>query len=594
MTRYPSHPGPPRLRSKDEFERFERFTRSRRAFLSSGMRTAMAIAALKYLPGQVHADSDLGHLLDQSKGRLFGPADPTRRKAVGAQVGERTNLTAANIRVKGFWRLPGATSGLQSVSYAGMNSVTYAPSRGTMFLGAGASGAAQSTLYEITFPVGAPGATPRTGPILPCLANWGQYILGKLQPTGGSYAVAFIDWDARTEGLYTWYNVSYQLGNNPTLVWTRFNGTAAQRVANPATYVAETLGGWRASTSAWPLWGGFVTCPQDWADLYLGGYPVAFGGGRSKSGVGHSHGPGLSSSDMHLFAPATTPIDPGGHSTPVGTAYSITAQRKIWLDGQGAESEQIRTNTVSKMCGFPLPDRTCTSYPSDAPLSMAEQVFGTQNTASGETDSVVAQRFFDNGSQWGFLNFCSMPHTPPGYSPTIIASGQDPDGIIHRGYSDLTNSFWYHSDPADPLFGTTTAWVPDKSCCHSMIDWHFSSTGPWAICREKWILGWNPDSYAASITSGNLAYFDNTYADWTLNIRDLLEAFTGLTFPYTGTDAGAGEIGGSFNGSLGGPIVVGNRILMLLEDFENSRNSAGTEVANGTWRPVLVELEVVP
>lgn len=589
----------PGFQSREEFERFERFTRSRRQFLSSGLRTAMAVAAAQFLPGHIHADSDLGLEIDQKR-RVFGVTDGTRRKGAGA-TGGRTNLTAADIRFNGFHRFPDASSGLQVMGTSGnaIMALTYSPERGTLLVGANDDND-DVRLYELAVPSSPAGPLPNSAPILTCVANWGDYIRDKLQPivSSASMAVHHIFWDAHSQGIYTWYNLPYQLDNGPTLVWTRLTGTAAQRVADPVTYTAETYGGWRNNISAWTIWGGAIKLPQVWADANTGGYDVAFSGSRAKSGVGHSHGPSLVTSDLHLFNPLTTPFDPGGTGTPNGTAYSITSQKKIWLTGiLGAE--HIRTNTVSKLCSHPLDDPysyTCTTFPSEAPLELALQIFGTQSPAKGETDTFMSTLFFDNGVKWGILNFASLADTPPAYSPTIIANGWDADGIIHRGYSNLKaatppadGSHWYHNDPLEPLYGTYTAWSPNLSCCHGMIDQEFSATGPWAVCREKFIFLYSPDTYAASIASGNLAHLHNTYADETINLRPMMEAVMGTNLPYVDPPGQQG----SLNEAFGGYCQIGNKFFVTMRSLENSRNSTGGTTSTKVWRAVLAEFEVI-
>ncbi len=551
------------FKSREELDRAMRHV-SRRNFIEGSLSAAILAAAAAFYPPDVAA---------QARYRL-------RRKPAPQVGGGRTALTAADIQFNGFHRFPDASgSDLQNITTNSNSvmSVTYSADRGTWFF-IGGTGSNQQVLYEMALPSEAATLNPDTAPTLATVANWGTYTSGALKPvTENSWAVAHIFWDTTSQGIYTFYNVGYQLNNSPTLIWTALSGTAAQRVAGTAS--ATTYGGWRNNIHAWSMWGGPLVVPQDWADDHLGGAPIAFHGGRSKSGVGHSHGPGLTTSDLHSFDPLTAPYDTGGGNTPDGTLYSITSARKIWLTG--GDGEKIVTNTTSKICGMlgapDYPSYTCPFDPDVAPIQDCDHVFGTQQIDVGETDSLPFALFFDNGTKWGIVNFASLVDTPTGYMSTIVANGWDDEGIVHRGYANYSHSVL----DANGVVGN----APLSTCCHGQYDPTWQSTGPFATCREKFLYLYSPDTYAASIATGDLAHLDGTAPDETINLRTLMEAAMGTTIPYNGD--------GSFNEGFGGAMQVGNKIYVTIKKFEDSRNSDGGSTGTKVYRAVLAEFEII-
>jgi hypothetical protein len=552
-----------KFKNREELDRAMRHV-SRRNFIEGGMSAAILAAAAVFYPPDVAA---------QARYRL-------RRKPTSAGTGARTVITSANIQFNGFHRFPDASgSSLQNITTnsEAVMSVTYSAERGTWFT-IGGTAKNQQFLYEMALPSEAATLNPETAPILTVLANWGQYTSAALRPTTeNSWTIAHIHYDSYSDGIYTWYNVGYQLDNSPTLLWTSLSGTAAERVAGTASQT--TVGGWRNNINAWTMWGGPFVVPQDWADTYLDGAPIAFNGARSKSGVGHSHGVGLTTSDLHLFDPANTPTDPGGGNTANGTAYSITSARKIWLTG--GDGEKIVTNTTSKICGnlsgSEYPAYTCPYDPDTAPIQDSTHFFGTQQIDVGETDSIPFALFFDNGTKWGIINFASLADTPTGYMSTIVANGWDDDGIVHRGYAN------YARGSLD-VNGDVTTW-PNSTCCHGQVDSTWQSTGPWTPCREKFLYLYSPDTYAASIATGNLAHMNGTAPDETINLRTMMETAMGTTIPYTGS--------GSFNEGFGGAMQIGNKIYMTIRKFEDSRNAQGGSTGTKVYRSVLAEYEIV-
>jgi hypothetical protein len=555
------------FKNREELDRAIRHV-SRRNFIEGSLSAAILAAAAAFYPPDVAA---------QARYRL-------RRKPAPPVGGGRTALTAADIQFNGFHRFPDAGSGDGTMNNSGdaIMAVTYSPERGTWFTIGSSTTPSGSTLYEMSLPSETPSMDPDAGPILTKVANWGQYILGDLVGDGlNSPAVAHIHWDSTSEGIYTWYNVGYTLGNQQTLVWTSLNGTAAQRTSDPVTYVATTRGGWRNNYSAWSMWGGPLILPQDWADLHTDGAPFAFSGSRSKSGVGHSYGPSLVTTDLHTFDPSTAAADAGGDNTVVGTNYSITSTRPIWLNGKTG-GETIPTNTTTKICGQALgepdyPKYTCAYDPWQNPLRTAEQIFGTDEQAVGETDSIMFALFFDNGEKWGVINFASLADTPAGYMSTIVANDWDDDGIVHRGYANYLHK-------AVDENGVLTSWN-ESTCCHGQVDSTWQSTGPWATCREKFLYLYSPDTYAGSIATGNVASLKDRFPDETINLRTLMEAAMGAVIPYVGN--------GGFCPGFGGAFQYGNKIYVTMKRFENSRNSSGAETGTRVPRAVLAEFEII-
>jgi len=375
--------------------------------------------------------------------KILGPSEVNTQKAV---------LKPADLKFKGFIRFsidagnlwyPGGTLGLRKVG-------------GESRLFTFGNVTENNPLLEFRMPDN-PQADVASAPLAPLVRTWGTPMLGHIV-TGGDprwYYPGGLQWEESRKALWWSYGNGYApVEHHPTIGCT---------ILNDANGSGTTYGPWRTEWNCQQTRGGFVPIPAAFASANTGGKAVGI---IATQASGNAHSPfGAILSAMQLPDPWSTPADVNGSAH-----VTIGNQGLILHDVQHRQARDQRYRT----CGWKV-QYDCAF---GSPVVPNPGLFGGNDPAAGENDTVKTCVWIDLPDKHGVLYFGQLVTTPEGYS----APG-DPDGFVHMWYGDPNSK----NAPGGA-----------QHCCHGQDDPWWGATGPGAHYRVP--MGWiyNPNDLVAT------------------------------------------------------------------------------------------------